>query len=1090
MATIKPGNGEALSAIPTMILTDKELFATSHLIHGKMYGLEVYGTREEINVLKASLKGGENFIVRPHRNDARPHNFRLEHPSGRKNEFIFHEETFDDVVHLFAIHTLLQPDFGLIESHEKEQREKGVLSSWRPAHLAPIIFAPRDEINDRIWDTMQRYNTPLLAEWKDVLINKLETEDFITNVNVFYFNYRNDVNGNEMVAKRLEFSETKLERTVTEMIQSYELPFALDAMHDSSTFDSVSSLTGYIERFAGPLANSVQDHVDVLFDPATTEHHPSIRELNLFANKNGLTGMFAPQADTVMATAKTISDQKFSFLSGEMGVGKTLMGSVLPFTHASMRGKTGYRAIVLSPKSLLAKWEREIKARVPGVKVFQISTYEDLIHLHGQPKRPDGPEYYILSQNAFKAGYPMEIVAEHRRGAETTAQAIQRLGGENKIKSAYKIQYWPNRGAHCIFMHQTSKHICIDCGHSHPSSYFHANGNVDRAKLSASNKCCEKCGGSLWAAKKLPYNSKLRKVSPAWYINKHFKRGFFEYLLVDEAHEYKSGNTEIGRALGQLINHCSYKVMMTGTLFGGNATDLFYLLARLNPDKLKREGITYKNEAKFHNFYGVTEQVLTSHTLTGKTSVKTARRPGINPTLYPMHLMPNSVFLEIADLGFALPPYAESARFVDLDDTMRDIYEDMFRHAAAFHQRIKSNSHVAEMFPNYNALQLIHQINSWLDRPYRYSSIGLHDIHGEYHSFYTVPESLDVQNHKLAQLEEDIDEELQNGRKLLVYVKDVDGNRPELGMDIHLYNELTERGYNVGILRSGGMSPYGVKYPAPENREKWIKDMQARHGWDVLITNPSLVKVGLDLYEYPTIVFYQYGMSSFEYMQAARRSWRIGQTKDVKVITYAYAYTPQQNYLEMLASKIDAALTIQGKLTEDGLRNLSESTSDLSKLAKSIMEGDALSDVETVHERFNRINKMAQMGAEHDIDLYKHYEQNPIEGGMDTLEKIKSGEYDPFADAIEAEFVETVETVEVVEAVVPAEEPVIIEDVVNEASESTVAVLEREEQPPMVEPDIPAELYDPEEMFKVKAVKVKRKSTKQVVELEQFELQF
>lgn len=1087
MATIKPSNGEALSVIPMMLLTDKQLYPTSHLMHAEVYALEVYGIREEVNVLKAAMKDGDNFIVRPHRTDPRPHNFRLTHPSGRKNEFIFHEETFDDVVHLFAIHKLLQPDFGEIEAYEKEQREKGDTRNSRPKNLSPIVFAPSDEINDRIWETMQRYNTPLLAEWKDILIEKLRSQGFITTVNPFYFNYRNDATMmDKMVAMRLDFSEIKLERTVTEMIQSYELPFALDAMHDSSTFDEVSSLTGYIERFAAPLAASVQDHVDVLFDPATMSHHPSIRELNLFANKNGLTGMFAPQADTVMATAKTLSDQKFAFLSGEMGVGKTLMGSVLPFTHASMRGKTGYRAVVLSPKSLLAKWEREIKARVPGAKVFQISTYEQLVELHGAPKRPDTPEYYILSQTAFKAGYPMEVVAEHRRGVESKSDALERMRRDSPVKSAYGIGFNFVLDKFTFNASREDLYFCVDCSESHRPNYFHANRIVDRAKMSASNKCCEKCGSSMWAAKKLPVNSKLRKVSPAWYINKHFKRGFFEYLLVDEAHEYKSGNTEIGRALGQLINHCSYKVMMTGTLFGGNATDLFYLLARLNPDKMKREGITYNNESKFHNYYGVTETVVHSHSLTGKISTKTARRPGINPTLYPMHLMPNSVFLEIADLGFALPPYAESAAFVELDDNMRDIYDQMFRHASAFHELIKSNRHNASLFPNYNALQLIHQINNWLDRPYRYSSIGLHDVNGEYHSIYDVPQDLDMSNHKLEQLEADIEDQLEKGRKLLVYVKDVDGSRPELGMDIHLYNELTERGYNVGILRSAGMSPYGVKYPTPENREKWIKEMQERHGWDVLITNPSLVKVGLDLYEYPTIVFYQYGMSSFEYMQAARRSWRIGQTKDVKVITYAYARTPQQNYLEMLASKIDAALTIQGKLTEDGLRNLSESTSDLSKLAKSIMEGDALSDVETVHERFNRINKMTQMGADHDIELYKDYEQNPIEGGVETLEKIKSGGYDPFADAIEAEFVETVEAVV---AVVPSEEPV-IEEVVNETSESTVAVLEREELPPMVEPDIPAELYDPEEMFKVKAVKVKRKSTKQVVELEQFELQF
>ena len=1088
MPTIRPLNGTT-SIIPTMVLTENPMATSSWLRHERIYAFEAYGTEEEIKLLKEEIKNGKDFFLRSNNDAPFKYNYRMELPSGDfSNTFTYHEEQHGDVFQLFAFHKQLQPNFGEAEQWEQEQRRTFQALEERPSDLRPIVFASEEELVDRIWDMMQHYNTPMLPEWKDVLVERLRQDGMIEDFHVSYFNYRDDSEQameDGYKAVRLNFSERTLEKTITNMIHNYEIPFALDAMHDSSTFDGLNNLTAYIERFAPDLARSVQQKVEIMFDPSRDKHHGSIRELNLFANQNGLTGMFAPQADTVMSAIETLDKQSFNFLSGEMGVGKTLMGSVIPFVHAKKHGREGYRAIVLSPKILLQKWERELKLRVPNVKVFQVSTYEDLVHLHDAPKRPETPEYYIISQTAFKTNYPVQIAAKHL--PKPTNAGLLDDYRESGLKPHYKIERDVFRNKVYASKADNDGYQCPSCGELHTGSHFHMNGRVEKASLSPSNKKCRKCNESLWTVKDLPATSKLRKVSPAWYINKQFPRGFFEYLLVDEAHEYKSGATEIGKALGQLINHCSYKVMMTGTLFGGNATDLFYLLARLNPRKLKQENMSYHDENAFHRNYGVTEAVTTFSDITEKFQTRKKRRPGINPTLYPMHLMPSAVFLEIADLGFALPPYQEEARFVNLDANMRAVYNDMFAAATTFHYEVKETKPEDSDFPEYNPVQVLNQINGWLDRPYRTDRIGLRDRYGRFHTIYEVPQWLrEPTNNKLEQLYRDIDAELEQGRKTLVYVKDVDGANPELGLDIHLYQNLLEEGYNVGILRSGGPTPFGGNFPTPENREKWLRKMQEKNGWDVLITNPSLVKVGLDLYDYPTILFYQYGMSSFEYMQAARRSWRIGQTKDVKVITYAYQTTPQQSYLEMLASKIDAALTIQGKLTEDGLRSLSESTSDLAQLAKSIMEGDALTDVETVHERFKRINKMTREGTIHDEELYKDYEQNPIEGGVETVELIRLGMYKPKEEVIEAEFTE----------VAPVEEPTLQDEVVEmiPADEAvtedvilgTPAVVEVTEE--AEEDEIDPVLYDEDLMFESKAVRVKRKATKKVVEIDQFEL--
>lgn len=56
---------------------------------------------------------------------------------------------------------------------------------------------------------------------------------------------------------------------------------------------------------------------------------------------------------------------------------------------------------------------------------------------------------------------------------------------------------------------------------------------------------------------------------------------------------------------------------------------------------------------------------------------------------------------------------------------------------------------------------------------------------------------------------------------------------------------------------------------------------------DVLITNPELVKTGLDLLDFPTIAFLQTGYNVYTLQQAARRSWRIGQKQPVRVVFWA-----------------------------------------------------------------------------------------------------------------------------------------------------------------------------------------------------------
>ena len=51
---------------------------------------------------------------------------------------------------------------------------------------------------------------------------------------------------------------------------------------------------------------------------------------------------------------------------------------------------------------------------------------------------------------------------------------------------------------------------------------------------------------------------------------------------------------------------------------------------------------------------------------------------------------------------------------------------------------------------------------------------------------------------------------------------------------------------------------------------------KVKEGVDVMVCHPRLVQTGLDLVDFPTIVWFEKDYSVYTMRQASRRSWRIG----------------------------------------------------------------------------------------------------------------------------------------------------------------------------------------------------------------------
>ena len=95
---------------------------------------------------------------------------------------------------------------------------------------------------------------------------------------------------------------------------------------------------------------------------------------------------------------------------------------------------------------------------------------------------------------------------------------------------------------------------------------------------------------------------------------------------------------------------------------------------------------------------------------------------------------------------------------------------------------------------------------------------------------------------------------------------------------------LTRHGFRVAVMKADAV--------APEKREGWVAE-KVKQGLDALICHPRLVQTGLDLIDFPTIVWQEVDYSIYVTRQASRRSWRIGQTRPVKVVFMSYRNTLQ-----------------------------------------------------------------------------------------------------------------------------------------------------------------------------------------------------
>ena len=660
---------------------------------------------------------------------------------------------------------------------------------------------------------------------------------------------------------------------------------------------------------------------------------------------------FPTQAQLITASVTHLRDKNSLIISSEMGTGKTLMGIALSYSLL----KIGGNVFIMSPSHLVPKWASEIEATfgkgdeaILSYEIVIIRNFKTIINYQNDSK--DGIlRFFICSKEVAKLSYPREKLID-------TTESIK----VKKINSSL----WQFCCSQCG---KVLEEVCQRSFHSEPINYIEVDENGEELKESSfilkdvkDYLRRKEAGFTCKRYFKQVYKCSCRNIFPEikqtsfkeWYvgikkpalkgvatrygvaefIKKRLKKGFIDLLILDEIHELKGGDTAQGTAFGMLAS-CSTKIVgLTGTLLNGYASSLFYILYRMNPNFMKYTmGLNYEDLSIFVDRFGAVEKEYTKDnwedcavedgivTKRGK-SKKLKEIPKINPLLI-KELLDFTLFLRLDEMNIELPNYQEEVISVPANDEF--IREYHFYVQSLVQAIIEGDKTLLGALAN-DSLSILDLPHLPFHTKSKKNPAGF---------FYYPPVDSNFTTNKDLALIRELKEELEQGRKCIVFA-----TFTNLGVSEKLENLLSVE-FSDYVVRALSASV------SADKREKWIQDNPA----DILICNPELVKTGLDLLGYPTIMFYETGYNVSTLKQASRRAWRIGQKQKCKVKFFTFKGTPQSVALALMSRKIKAANSLEGRLvtTENELANFAGEISIQDQIAKAILDNGNTDEGET-----------------------------------------------------------------------------------------------------------------------------------------------
>ena len=644
---------------------------------------------------------------------------------------------------------------------------------------------------------------------------------------------------------------------------------------------------------------------------------------------------FPAQTIAIMGIAKRWRQARTGMVIAECGTGKTLISLGAIYVHSEGKPST---SLAMVPPHLVEKWAREAFLTLPGVRIFLI---DDLRNGGDENKSHGVNEVRLRQGRIVREGFQTSLSelrlrkassSPRRRWLSLCGRPSLFIVGRERAKLGY---FWrhayrmPRSGPYlgCVVNSDTGKPVIVDDSRLTLAEFEKV--KISETIESRGDKSCRPLHSPLWQAD----SEKIRRMAPIEFIGRYMP-GWFDYTICDEIHQL-AGDTAQGNALGTLASCTDRIVGLTGTLLGGYADDLFNTLFRLEAGRMKEHGYEWgtTGRSSFTQDYGVLETITKveptdNRCSKAKTTSTVRRKPGASPLLFGEFLMQLCAFVFLEDISGELPPYEESYLSVPMDPMMMAAYrelEDSIRKALKEHRGNRS-----VLSTMLNTLLL------YPDHPY-----GLGTLYGtefdpevRHNVRFVISETRDLPEDQLHSKErkliEEVKKELAEGRRCQVFAVYTQKH----DVTARLQRILNNEGIRTAVLRSSVDT---------SKREVWYA-RQIKEGIQVVISHPKLVETGLDLLDFPTILFYESGYSLHTLRQASRRSWRIGQRRPVRVKFLCYEGTMQTACLRLMGKKLLVALTMEGKFAGEGLQNIDEDDDMLSAMARELVERNGIGE--------------------------------------------------------------------------------------------------------------------------------------------------
>jgi len=707
---------------------------------------------------------------------------------------------------------------------------------------------------------------------------------------------------------------------------------------DARPANKERSLSWFVEEFGASLTRAILDTCPPIYSPALyKDYRPLVKRL--------ARQPLGRQADALAGTALSLErGHRCTILSAEMGSGKSYMAlAALYATWRRTRERDPHarmHALVIAPTHLVGKWVREAKATIPGVQATVVDSISE-IEAALKQAHTAAPLILVMSKERAKLGHPLRPAVWTRLMPWTKERRLccpqcgtmicytEKCGREGKERLGVPIVdarvcvryrlFCENDACRSPLWQADTTLLRVPQGRL---ASLQPTGRP--VALFAHGRTVKASGGG--APRRIPLGA---------YIAKR-RHDAFDVLVLDEVQDYKADGSAQGIIAGQLAAAIPQVLALTGTLYGGVASSLFHLLYRLDP--VTREEFAYSDLARWIETYGlyeITEKETEGdgaeigHITRRRTNRTTTRReiPGLMPQLI-ARLARHTIFLRLADVAPDLPPYEEHVTSVAMLPAQQRAYDRLKGDLlTALREALVRGS--KRLLGAY-----LQSILAYPDAPYR-DEIVTDPKDGRVIARAPALDE-EVVYPKEQTLLDLIARELGQRRKVLVYVQHT-GSRD---ITARLVRLLAERHVKAVVLHSSVEA---------KGREAWV-ETRLREGVQVLITHPKCVQTGLDLLDFPTLVFYQCEYSAYVVAQASRRSWRIGQRHAVHVHHVVYADSAQENALRLVARKRRAAKLVDGDLDEDGLVAQAEMDGLLKELARSLVDEDATAAVESAEE--------------------------------------------------------------------------------------------------------------------------------------------